>query len=96
MNKGRRHELKMLKYRKRLHRWVSGITRYHTRTGEIIYHPTVEDIIADNGQNCYRTTSSPCSCWCCSGEKKYNRAKEKRDTQRDIQNYKTGEEADKP
>lgn len=77
MNKARRHELKMLKYKKRIQRFASNLNIYVNREGKYIRNPKTIDVLNDNGQHCYRTTSSPCSCEMCSPNK-YNRAKEKK------------------
>jgi hypothetical protein len=50
MNKARRHELKMLKFKKRLKKYNLLDT-----------NPTMPIRI-----NCFRTTGKPCSCWLCS------------------------------
>lgn len=76
MNKGRRQELKYLKYKKRIRRFVSNIDVYVDKEGKYIYNPKSVDVIQENGQHCYRTTSTPCSCIMCAPDK-YVRAKEK-------------------
>jgi queuine/archaeosine tRNA-ribosyltransferase len=76
MNKARRHELKMLKYKKRIQKFAAKSDIYVTRSGDYIYNPKTVDIIKDNGQLHYRSHSTPCSCYMCSPYK-YNRAKVK-------------------
>lgn len=66
MNKGRRQELKKLKYIKRIRRFVAGLDQYVTREGVCIKNPKTHDVIDDNGQLAYKNTSTPCSCWMCS------------------------------
>lgn len=77
MNKARRHELKMLKYKKRIRKFVANTDVYISRSGKLIQSPKTVDIIKDNGQLHYRNHSTPCSCFVCS-HSKYNRAKEKK------------------
>jgi hypothetical protein len=83
MNKARRNELKKLKFTKRIKRYARNLDIYVNRNGEYIRNPKWIDIVKDNGQTCYRTTSTPCSCLMCSPNK-YNRAKEKRKFMRDT------------
>lgn len=68
MNKARRHELKMLKYKKRINILAA-------KSKSIKAYLNGDSI----NVNCYalRTTGKPCSCEMCSPYK-YNRAKEKR------------------
>lgn len=84
MNKHRRQELKQLKYIKRIKKDVGGYGVYITRDGEYIYNFKAQDIINDKGKLFYKTTSTPCSCWMCSGEYKYKRHKHKEETRRLI------------
>lgn len=67
MNKGRRNELKQLKYRKRL-----------KRMGQL----NAESIASPKGENFnfigFKNHSAPCSCIVCS-HRKYNRARTKND-----------------
>jgi hypothetical protein len=64
MNKGRRNELKMLKFKKRLQQVGFKL--------QDAYKP-------GNRLFCYKTSGKPCSCWACSPkDRKYNRAIEKR------------------
>lgn len=58
MNKGRRHELKMLRFKRRMKK----------------LRPLA--ISAGGNYHAYRSHSTPCSCWCCRGDK-YSRSKEK-------------------
>lgn len=78
MNKERRHELKMLQYKRRVKRFAASIDTYIKRDGQHIQHPKTIDILKDNGQLHYKTSSTPCSCYLCS-HSKYNRAKIKSD-----------------
>lgn len=93
MNKGRRNEIKKLKYLKRIRLLANGLDIYVTCNGEYIRNPKVQDILKDNGQNCYRTTSTPCSCSVCS-HNKYNRAKIKSTMKKVIGNSFLFEEDD--
>jgi hypothetical protein len=67
MNKARRHEIKLLKYKRRL---------------LMIGHLNSETLANPKGESYnfvgYRNSSNPCSCGMCS-HKKYNRAKMKKD-----------------
>ncbi len=65
MNKGRRQELKQLKYKKRLRQLG-------------LYEESREKNPRGDNYNltCYKTTGKPCSCYMCS-YKKYDRAKVK-------------------
>lgn len=61
MNKGRRHELKMLKYKRRLKN----------------YRISSKDAADPNNHFfAFRSHGKPCSRWCCK-RPRYNRAKEK-------------------
>jgi hypothetical protein len=69
MNKGRRHELKMLHYKRKIKR-LAAKSR------------SIKEYLKGNNTYCkltsYRSHGKPCSCWCCSPpERKYNRAKER-------------------
>lgn len=68
----------MQKYKKRIKLFASKTHIYINKNGDYIYNPKAIDVTNDYlGQLHYRTTSTPCSCYLCSGHKKYNRAKEK-------------------
>lgn len=68
MNKGRRNELKRLKYKRRLN-------IYAAKSKSIKQYLNGDAINVNcNG---LRTTGKPCSCYCCSPYK-YDRAKVKR------------------
>ena len=41
-----------------------------------------KDFMNSRAFNCYRTTSTPCSCYMCSGWKKYKRNNFKKETNR--------------
>lgn len=73
MNKKYRHELKMLKYKKRLKFWASIWTRHRTKDGDEIISPTYRDLINDNTYSHLRTQAVMCSCWMCSKDHKYKR-----------------------
>jgi hypothetical protein len=77
MNKKRRQELKQLKFINRIKRFIANGKYYFTKDRERIDSPTVQDIINDGGFLCYKTTSTPCSCYTCSGEYKYRRHEHK-------------------
>lgn len=66
----------MQKYKKRIQRFAACTDVYFKKSGEIIRNPKTIDILNDNGQNHYRSTSTPCSCYLCSFNK-YDRAKSK-------------------
>ncbi len=67
----------MLKYKKRIRKIVKGFGVYINSKGEHISQPKAIDIISDNGQLCYKSTSGACSCWMCSGHAKYKRHEQK-------------------
>lgn len=46
-------------------------------TGKVIQHPHWFQFANTKSFKAYKTTSTPCSCWLCKGER-YNRAKSKR------------------
>lgn len=77
MNKQRRNELTQLKYKKRIRRFVLSCHLYVNRDGEYIYEPKTCDVINDLGQLVYKTSSTPCSCFMCSGYYKYKRHEQK-------------------
>jgi hypothetical protein len=79
MNKKRRNEITYLKYKKRIKKFVAGCRTYVDKNGKCIYNPKAIDIIKDRGQLIYKTSATPCSCWCCSGEYKYKRHLKKRE-----------------
>lgn len=85
MNKRRRQELKQLKYIKRIKLYIQGIDIYFSREDETFYKPKVVDVVADNAQYAYKTTSTPCSCWMCSGYYKYRRHLKKIEDRKLIQ-----------
>lgn len=70
MNKGRRQELKMLKYKRRLK----------------IYNVVKEIALNNNSKVWYalRSHGAPCSCYLCSHDK-YQRAKDKKSIRKDIE-----------
>lgn len=72
MNKGRRNELKQLKYKKRLK--LRGEWNIHTSANPRGEMPTERDQPYHYNYTGYKTSSAPCSCPMCSC-KKYNRAK---------------------
>jgi hypothetical protein len=77
MDKGRRQELKQLKYKKRL-RLMGQLN------AETLANPRGEITLWLKGYKpkynftAFKNHSHPCSCWCCSSQK-YNRAKTKRE-----------------
>lgn len=85
MNKKRRQELKQLKFINRLKRFVTSLDYYFTKNHERIDSPTVQDVIDDKSMLFYKTTSTPCSCWMCSGYYKYKRHEEKVIERKQIQ-----------
>lgn len=87
MNKKRRQELNQLKFIKRLKQAVASCHIYVNREGEYVRNPIVQDVLDDNGMLYYKTTSTPCSCWMCSGEYKYKRHEQKKETRRLINEY---------
>jgi hypothetical protein len=84
MNKQRRNEITNLKYKKRIQRFAASCSIYVNREGKYVYSPKAVDIIKDRGQLIYKTSATPCSCWMCSGEGKYKRYEQKKETQRII------------
>lgn len=64
MDKARRHELKMLKYKKRLNK----------------YGLTEEAEKENNNLTAFRSHGKPCSCWMCSGPKFNRKMKHKGDS----------------
>lgn len=84
MNKGRRNELTLLKYKKRLRRFVQNTNLYIGQSGEY-NHPKTCQLFEDREQLIYKTTSTPCSCYMCSGYYKYKRHEKKREDRRLIQ-----------
>lgn len=65
MDKGRRNELRQLKYRNRVQNIIHGIDIYVTRSGRQIYKPKLIDVIEDRGFLCYKEQGKPCSCAVC-------------------------------
>lgn len=72
MNKGRRQELKNLKYKRRL----KNLGLLHLSEFKVPNKNAVETCAIKANLNSYRTSGKPCSCFMCSPYK-YNRAKEK-------------------
>lgn len=56
MNKGRRFELKMLKFKKRLRNYRIQLSK-------------TESIDRQGNFYSFRSHGKPCSCWCCQPEK---------------------------
>lgn len=93
INKRYRYLLKQKYFKRRIKRILNEQNgRYYVNYGNI---PCEEKTIKQNGWNeilfskvfrWYRTTSTPCSCWMCGGER-YNRAKEKIKINKLIKNY---------
>lgn len=70
MNKKRRHELKMLKYKKRLKK-IGALTCQNLATPK-----GIDENGVTYNYTSFRYHSAPCSCYVCSN-KKYNRSKSK-------------------
>ena len=87
MDKKRRNELTQLKYKKRIRIFVANIDIYICRDGRQIRNPRTIDIIKDGGQRVYKSTSTPCSCYMCSGEYKYRRHDKKKEDRRLLQEH---------
>lgn len=100
MNKQIRRYREYLKYKNRIERFVAngsyvfvkseetkGLRTY--RSGDFIRidKPTVNDIMEDGGWKYYKHTSTPCSCWMCSGYYKYKRHEQKIENRRLIEEY---------
>ena len=77
MNKQIRKDKEFYKYKKRLHRLVPYLFRYRDKDGEIVNNPTTDQLLKEHAFHDLKNTSTPCSCWMCSGYYKYNRAKVK-------------------
>jgi hypothetical protein len=73
MNKGRRNEIKFLKYKKRIKRWVANCSIYDAKDGRQIYYPKAIDLINDRSRTNFKNTGTICSCWMCSKYWKYKR-----------------------
>lgn len=86
MNKQYRNYLKYKKYKKRIERFCRNILFYETKSGERIYNPLPVDVIKDNGQVIYKTTSTPCSCSMCSHDK-YQRHLKIQEDRKLLQDY---------
>lgn len=82
MNKKVRHELKMLKYRKRLKYWASIWRTHTTQDGDEIINPTVNDLVNDKAYLHLKTQATMCSCYMCSKYYKYRRNEFRVETQR--------------
>ncbi len=91
MNKQRRNELKQLKFKNRIKRFVANGSYFFTKDMQRIDSPTVQDVINDGGFQWYRTTSCPCNCWVCSGEYKYKRHEQKVENRKLIEEGLNGE-----
>ena len=87
MNKQRRNELTQLKYEKRVKRWVASLGIYICRDGNRIRNPKASDVIRDKGQLGFKSHATLCSCWCCSGYKKYSRNDKKEEDRRLLDEY---------
>ncbi|RYY10653.1 MAG: hypothetical protein EOO04_36540 [Chitinophagaceae bacterium] len=70
MNKARRHELMMLKYKKRLK--LKGLPAECLKNPLVVVNGITYNVTG------YRNSSKPCSCFFCRHEK-YNRARTKRE-----------------
>ena len=87
MDKKQRRDKEFYKYKKRISKWVSNRKIYFTRDGRKIYNPKTVDILEDRGQLCYKTTSTPCSCYCCSDIYKYQRHEKKQEDRRLLEEF---------
>jgi hypothetical protein len=70
MNKALRHQVKMLKFKKRIKKY--GIS-------------DIQLADSNNNFYAFRSHGAPCSCWCCKGQK-YNRAKSKTIVRHQLKN----------
>lgn len=87
MNKARRHELKMLHFRRRLINYRikpnQPIVRYHQEGGSFGL-----SVSPKNNFHAFRTTGKPCSCSACQQpENNYHRAKEKASFLKELNKY---------
>lgn len=81
MNKGRRNEIKQLKYKRRIKR---------LRIPDTLMHQALVNPKGDQYNfTSFKTTSNPCSCGVCQQpEQAYNRGKEKADFWRIVSVFK--------
>jgi len=77
MNKKQRKDKGFCKYKKRLSLWLCHVDNYTARDGSKIVQPKLTDLLKDNAQYKLKNHATLCSCYMCSGHKKYNRAKQK-------------------
>lgn len=85
-NKGRRQELTLLKYKKRLKQFTAGYKSW-VGDGFEINNPTIADLVAEHVLTILKSSSVACSCWSCSGAYKYKRHEFKRETQKLVDEY---------
>ena len=85
MNKGRRNELTLLHYKKRLRRFANSYGNYQYVGRNLKKnHPKTCELFDAREQLVYKTASTPCSCYMCSGYWKYRRCEKKREDVRLI------------
>ncbi len=85
MNKKRRNELTLLKYKKRLKNKFEA--RYYNlidKEGNEIKYPSVHEMFINREQFKLKHTSTLCSCEGCSGYYKYKRHKKKQEDRKLI------------
>lgn len=63
-------------FKRRMKFFASSCSTLLTDDGNRIQHPHWHDYAKVRSFKAYKTTSTPCSCWLCKGER-YNRAKSK-------------------
>lgn len=81
MDKRQRVLMKQRHFIKRLKRVLSRIDVVATKERiRRVTNTNWRDFMNSRDFNCYRTTSTPCSCYMCSGYNKYKREKFKKDT----------------
>lgn len=84
MNKQIRKEKMLLKYKKRIRRWVANMHIYVDKSGNYVYEPKATDLIKDNAYLEFKNSSVLCSCYMCSKHWKYSRKDKKSEDRRLI------------
>lgn len=92
MNKKIRRDKTFLKYKNRIERFVANgsyvfIGTEQDRFGLRVDTPTVQQVMESKQWLHYKTTSTPCSCYCCSGAYKYRRHEVKIETRKLIKEF---------
>lgn len=92
MNKKIRRDREYLKYKNRIERFVANgsyifLFEAPGRLGDRIDTPTVKQVMDSKQWLYYKTTSTPCSCYCCSGHYKYRRHEVKVETRKLIKEF---------